>query len=151
VNEELQKVFPNPIVAVYQYGNKYMLSTAMKRLSKTEKGKTVIDTIQTTDWFMLDELHDGLLSKISYQKKNLKDFYQSIDYVISAEYVAKVTGKIPETIDFTIKAKSLTIQQLLEEKNKLLAQEEEESSMQGKMTCHIKIKEIEQKLEILSK
>jgi hypothetical protein len=65
--------------------------------------------------------------------------------------VAKVTGKIPETIDFTIKAKSLTIQQLLEEKNKLLAQEEEESSMQGKMTCHIKIKEIEQKLEILSK
>ena len=149
LNENIQKVFPNPIIVIYKNGNEYMLSTAMKRLNKVEKGKSVIDSIQTSGWFKLDPLHNELLSKINYQKKNIKEFYESIDYLISAEYVAKVTGQVPESIDFMIKTKSLAIQQLLEEKNKWILQEQEESSMQGKMQCHMKIKEIEQKLEVL--
>ena len=150
LNENIQKVFPNPIIVIYKNVNEYMLSTAMKRLNKVEKGKAVIDSIQTSGWFKLDSLHDELLSKINYQKKNIKEFYESIDYLISAEYVAKITGKVPESIDFMIKTKSLAIQQLLEEKNKWILQEQEETSMQGKMQCHIKIKEINQKIENLS-
>ena len=46
-----------------------------------------------------------------------------------------------------MKSKSVMIQRLVEERNKLLAQEDDESSMQGKMRCHMKILEIEQKLE----
>ena len=151
MNELIQKVFPNPIIVIYQNGNEYMLSTAMKRLNKVERSKSVIDSMQTTSWFRIDTLHDALLSKINYQKKNLKDFYESFDYIISAEYVASITGFVPDVIDFSIKAKSIAIQQLLDEKNRYIQQELEESSMQGKMECHIKIKEIEKKLELLSK
>ena len=82
-------------------------------------------------------------------KKNLKELYESIDYILSAEYVSLITNKVPETIDFTMKAKSLMIQELLEEKNRLIQQEKEESSMQGKMQCHMNIKDIDAKLEKL--
>jgi len=43
----------------------------------------------------------------------------------------------------------LMIQQLVDERRRYVKQEEEESSMQGKMQCHMKIKEIDQKLEVL--
>ena len=149
LNEEIQKAFPNPIVVIYKYQDKYLLSTALKRRNKLDSDKSVIDSIQTTDWFKLDSMHDELLSKINYQKKNLKELYESIDYILSAEYVSLITNKVPETIDFTIKAKSLMIQELLEEKNRLIQQEKEESSMQGKMQCHMSVKDIDTKLEKL--
>ena len=78
---------------------------------------------------------------------NVMSIAAPIDYVASAEYVLRVTKRIPEIIDFSIKSKSVMIQRLVEERNKLLAQEDDESSMQGKMRCHMKILEIEQKLE----
>ena len=149
LNEEIQKVFPNPIVVIYKYQDKYLLSTALKRRNKLDNTKSVVDSIQTTDWFKLDSMHDELLSKIDYKKRNLKDFYESIDYILSAEYVSLITNKVPEVIDFTIKAKSIMIQELLEKKNQLIQQEKEESSMQGKMQCHMDIKAIEDKLEKL--
>lgn len=147
LNDELQKVFPNPAVMIFADGSKYMVGTAMKRLSRNEKGKMVIDSTQTTSWFALDDAHKALLDRLDYNRKNLKELYEHIDYVMSTEYVMKVTGKIPENIDFTIKAKSVMIQRLVEEKNKWLAQEKQESSMQGKMQCHMKIQEIEKQLE----
>lgn len=51
VNEQLHKVFPNPIIIVYEYNNKYSISTALKRLNKLEKGKTVIEEIQLSNMF----------------------------------------------------------------------------------------------------
>ena len=146
LNEEIQKVFPNPIIVIYKFQDKYLLSTALKRRNKLDNTKSVVDSIQTTDWFKLDSMHDELLSKIDYKKRNLKDFYESIDYILSAEYVSLITNKVPEVIDFTIKAKSIMIQELLEKKNQLIQQEKEESSMQGKMQCHMDIKAIEDKL-----
>lgn len=147
LNDELQKIFPNPAIMIFASGNKYMVGTAMKRLSRNEKGKTVIDSAQTTSWFALDDEHNALLDRIRYDFRNLKETYEHLDYVVSAEYVLRVTGKIPDKIDFSIKSKSVMIQRLVEEKNKWLAQEKQESSMQGKMQCHMKILEIEKQLE----
>ena len=147
LNEEIQRVFPNPVVVIYKYQDKYLLSTALKRKNKLDDKKSVIDSIQTTDWFKLDSMHDELLSKINYEKNNLKEFYEQIDYILSAEYVALITNNVPEQIDFTIKSKSIMIQELLVKKKELIEQEKEESSMQGKMQCHMQIKQIEEMLE----
>ena len=147
LNEEIQRVFPNPVVVIYEYQDKYLLSTALKRKNKLDDKKSVIDSIQTTNWFKLDSMHDELLSKINYEKNNLKEFYEQIDYILSAEFVALITNKVPEQIDFTIKSKSIMIQVLLTKKKELIEQEKEESSMQGKMQCHIQIKQIEEMLE----
>ena len=75
VNEQLHKVFPNPIVIFYEFGNKYAISTALKRLNKLEKGKTVIEEIQLSDFFELDYKHVQLLNKHSYDFNNLKSYY----------------------------------------------------------------------------
>lgn len=147
LNEEIQKVFPNPIIVIYKYQDKYLLSTALKRRNKLDSDKSVIDSIQITDWFKFDSLHDELLSKIDYKKRNLKDFYESIDYILSAEYIVLITKKVPEVTDFTIKEKSIMIRELLEKKEYLVRREKEETSMQGKMQCHIEIKSIEDKLK----
>ena len=147
LNEEIQRVFPNPIVVIYKYKDNYLLSTALKRKNKLDDKKSVIDSIQTTDWFKLDSMHDELLSRINYVKSNLKEFYEQIDYILSAEYVALITDKVPEIIDFTIKSKSIMIQELLAKKKDLIEQEKEESSMKGKMQCHMQIKQIEETLE----
>jgi len=147
LNEEIQRVFPNPVVVIYKYQDKYLLSTALKRKNKLDDKKSVIDSIQTTDWFKLDSMHDELLSKINYEKNSLKEFYEQIDYILSAEYVALITNNVPEQIDFTIKSKSIMIQELLVKKKELIEQEKEESSMQGKMQCHMQIKQIEEMLE----
>jgi len=147
LNEEIHKTFPNPIVVIYKFQDKYLLSTALKRRNKLDINKSVIDSIQTTDWFKLDELHSVLLSRINYQKRSLKELYESFDYILSAEYVSLVSNKVPEVIDFTIKEKSIKIQELLEKKKHLIEQEKEESSMQGKMQCHMDIKAIEEELK----
>lgn len=147
LNEEIQRVFPNPVIVVYEYKENYLLSTALKRKNKLDNKKSVIDSITTTEWFKLDSMHNDLLSKINYDKKNLKEFYEQIDYILSAEYVALITNNVPEVIDFTIKTKSIMIQELLAKKKELEEQEKEESSMQGKMQCYMQIKQIEEKLE----
>ena len=143
LNEEIHKTFPNPIVVIYKSQDKYLLSTALKRKNKLDINKSVIDSIQTTDWFKIDELHSELLSRINYQKRSLMELYESFDYILSAEYVSLVSNKVPEVIDYTIKEKSLKIQGLLEKKKQLIEQEKEESSMQGKMKCHMDIKAID--------
>lgn len=147
LNDELQRIFPNPAIMIFASGSKYMVGTAMKRLSRNEKGKMVIDSTQTTSWFALDDEHNALLDRIDYDQRNLKEIYEHFDYLMSAEYVLRVTGKIPDKIDFTIKSKSVMIQRLVEEKNKWLAQEKQESSMQGKMQCHMRISDIQKQLD----
>ena len=147
VNEQLQKVFPNPIVIIYEFGNKYAISTALKRLNKLEKGKTVIEEIQLSDFFELDDKHIQLLNKHSYNFDNLKTYYESVNNLVATEELVDLTGVVPEVIDETAKAKSTQIKQLLKQKKELEEAYKEADSMQERMTIHMKIKEIETQLE----
>lgn len=147
VNEQLQKVFPNPVVIFYEFGNKYAISTALKRLSKLEKGKTVIEEIQLSDFFELDDKHIQLLNKHSYEFSNLKTYYEEFNNLVATEELVDLTGMVPEVIDETSKAKSTKIKQLLRQKKELEDAYKEADSMQERMTIHMKIKEIECKLE----
>ena len=147
INEFVHRAFPNPTILVYQIGSKYYLSTALKRINKQDRNKTVIDDIQITDDFLLDDNHISLLSHISYSVKDLKQFYENIDYIVSADYILKTTGRIPEPIDFTVKSKSLMIQQLLTEKRKCQADLKLATSVREKMELNSRIKDIDKTLE----
>ena len=149
VNEQLQKVFPNPIVIFYEFGSKYAISTALKRLNKLEKGKTVIEEIQLSDFFELDDKHIQLLNKHSYDFSNLKNYYEGFNNLVATEELVDLTGIVPEVIDETAKAKSTKIKQLLRQKKELEDAYKEADSMQEQMTIHMQIKEIEHKLEVI--
>lgn len=148
VNEQLQRVFPNPIVVFYEFGNKYAISTALKRLNKLEKGKTVIEEIQLSDFFELDDKHIQLLNKHSYDFNNLKNYYEGFNNLVAIEELVDLTGIVPEVIDETAKAKSTKIKLLLRQKKELEEAYKEADSMQEHMTIHMKIKEIDKKLEV---
>lgn len=149
VNEQLHKVFPNPIIVFYEFENKYAISTALKRLNKLEKGKTVIKEVQLTNFFKLDDKHILLLNKHSYEFNNLKSYYESVNNLVATEEIVKMTGVVPKIIDDTVKEKSTKIKQLLKQKKELEEAYKEADSMQEKMSIHMLIKEIEHKLEVI--
>lgn len=149
INEQLQKVFPNPIIIFYEFKNKYAISTALKRLNKLEKGKTVIEEIQLSSIFELDDKHIQLLNKHSYDFNNLKNYYEGVNNLVATEELVDLTGIVPEVIDETAKDKSTKIKQLLRQKKELEEAYKEADSMQERMSIHMKIKEIEHKLEVI--
>lgn len=148
INEQLQKVFPNPIIIFYEFNNKYAISTALKRLNKLEKGKTVIEEIQLSNFFELDDKHIQLLNKHSYDFNNLKKYYENFNNLVATEEIVNLTGIVPTIIDETIKTKSIKLKKLLKQKKELLETYKEADSMQERMTIHMKIKEIEKQLEV---
>lgn len=143
VNELFHKAFPNVVLMTYQIGDKYAISTAPKRLNQVEKGKTVIEEIQLTDFFSLQGEFEKLLNKISYDFINLKEFYQFLNNLVAAETIIKLTDKCPEVIDLSIKDKCSKIQELLRQKKVLELQMKEADSMQEKANLHVELKELE--------
>lgn len=147
VNEQLQKVFQNPIVIIYEFNNKYAISTALKRLNKLEKEKTVIEEIQLSNFFELDDAHIQLLNKHSYNFNNLKEYYENVNNLVATEELVDLTGVVPKVIDETVKVKSIKIKQLLKQKKDLEDAYKEADSMQERMSIYMKIKEIEKQLD----
>lgn len=149
VNEQLQKVFPNPLILIYELGNKYVISTALKRINKVDSEKSVIEEIQITNLFELESKHIELLSKFSYNFKNLKDFYENMNNIVAADELITLTGIVPNEINNEIKLKSIKVHQLLKEKKELELQYKDADSMQERMTIHMKIKEIDGRINSL--
>lgn len=145
-NELLNAVFQNPVIIVYDYDGRYAIGCAAKRKNKAEKNKSVIEKFYLTDTFAVDDLHKRLLSEITYDKRNLKDFYDNVCNICLAEQYVKLTGRIPEAIDETIKAKSAAIRRLTAQKRELESDYNQADSMQEKMDIHMKIKQIEKQL-----
>ena len=145
-NELPNAVFQNPVIIVYDYDGRYAIGCAAKRKNKAEKNKSVIEKFYLTDTFAVDDLHKQLLSEITYDKRNLKDFYDNVCNICLSEQYVKLTGRIPETIDETIKAKSAAIRRLTIQKRELESNYNQADSMQEKMDIHMKIKQIEKQL-----
>lgn len=146
VNEYLHKPFGDPCIFIYEYGQKHALSTALKHINKVDNTKAAIDDIQLTELFSLNEQYTELFSKISYKFKNLKDFYEYIDNLISSTFIIEMTDKVPNVIDNTIKEKSLQIQQLLSCKKQRENDLKTAVSVREKMELNSNIKDIEKQL-----
>ena len=147
LNELFQKMFPRPVVICFQYGQEFALSTANKRYGKREKGRVVAEAFQLTEFFAMDDIHRELLKRIGLNYNNLKLFYEAIDYHVAAVFVIGATGKIPNPIDFSIKLRATSYQQLLAQKKQLLEEAKEATTVREKMEINSRIKDIERKME----
>ena len=146
LNELFQKMFQRPVVICFQFGHEYALSTASKRYGRREKDRVVTEAFQITEFFAMDGLHEDLLKGIGSDFDNLKILYESIDYHVAAIFLVGATGKIPNHIDFTIKLKSTSYQQLLSQKKQFLEEIRGATSIRERMELNSKIKEIEKKM-----
>ena len=99
ISKIINNNIPNPLVIIYEFDKQYSISTAIKRLSKTEKNKTVVEESNTTNWLNISSLSENdkkfidsiSLSKIPYT--NLFDFYKTINDKI---YLFNMSDKIGE-------------------------------------------------------
>ena len=133
LNELLQGLFPNPCVFVYQIGEKYAFSTALKRINKNNLSKSVIESIELTNFFKMDSNHTELISKVETSSKNLMIYYKQLDNLIASEEIIKLLAQ--------------EIKRLLKQRKELETELKEADSMREKMSLTMKIKEINHKLE----
>ena len=98
----IQSNIPNPLVIVFEYGNKVCISSSLKRVNKGDKSKVVVEDINTTSWIDLDSIDDNSerfinsikLSSLDYS--NFYNFYKMIDDKIYTFKNLEVVGEYKE-------------------------------------------------------
>ena len=159
ISKIINNNIPNPLVIIYEFDKQYSISTAIKRLSKTEKNKTVVEESNTTNWLDISSLSENdkkfiesiSLGKIPYT--NLFDFYKTINNKI---YMFNMSDKIGEYEDISDKktleeSKQISekIERLEVELKKTLSKMKRESQFNKKMELNVKAVEINKKIEKL--
>ena len=159
ISKIINNNIPNPLVIIYEFDKQYSISTAIKRLSKTEKNKTVVEESNTTNWLNISNLSDNdkkfidsiSLSKIPYP--NLFDFYKTINDKV---YLFNMSDKIGEYEDISDKKTleenkqiSEKIEKLEVELKKTLSKLKRESQFNKKMELNVKATEINKEIENL--
>ena len=159
ISKIINNNIPSPVVIIYEFDKEYCISTAIKRLSKTEKNKTVIEESNITDWLNINNLSENdkkFIDSISLRKipyTNLFDFYKTINDKI---YIFKMSDKISGYEDISDKktleeSKQISekIQSLEVELKKILNKLKKESQFNKKMELNMKATEINKKIEEL--
>lgn len=159
ISKIINNNIPNPLVIIYEFDKEYCISTALKRLNKTEKNKTLVDESNITNWFNMNSLSEGdrkFIDSISLRKlpyTNLFDFYKTINDKI---YIFKISDKLGEYEDISDKKTleenkqiSEKIQSLEVELKKILNKLKKESQFNKKMELNIKATEINKEIEDL--
>ena len=161
ISKIINNNIPNPLVIIYEFDKQYSISTAIKRLSKTEKNKTVVEESNTTNWLVISSLSENdkkFIESISLRKipyTNLFDFYKTINNKI---YMFNMSDKIGEYDDISDKKTleeskliSEQIEKLETELKKTLSKLKRESQFNKKMELNVKATEINKKIENLKR
>ena len=159
ISKIINNNIPNPIVIIYEFDKEYCISTAIKRLSKTDKNKTVVEESNITDWLNTNTLSENdkkFIDSISLRKlpyTNLFDFYKAINDKI---YIFNMSNNLGEYEDISDKkaleeSKQISekIQSLEVELKKILNKLKKESQFNKKMELNIKATEINKEIEEL--
>lgn len=159
ISKIINNSIPNPIVIIYEFDKEYCISTAIKRLSKTEKNKTVVEESNITDWLNINNLSENdkkFIDSISLRKipyTNLFDFYKTINDKI---YIFKISDKISGYEDISDKktleeSKQISeqIEKLEDELKKTIRKLKKENQFNKKMELNIKAIDLEKKIKEL--
>ena len=159
ISKIINNSIPNPLVIIYEFDKEYCISTAIKRLSKTEKNKTVVEESNITDWLNINNLSENdkkFIDSISLRKipyTNLFDFYKTINDKI---YIFKISDKIIGYEDISDKktleeSKQISeqIEKLEDELKKTIRNLKKENQFNKKMELNIKATDLEKKIKEL--
>ena len=159
ISKIINNNIPNPLVIIYEFDKEYSISTAIKRLSKTEKNKTVVEESNTTNWLNISSLSQNdkkfidsiSLSKIPYI--NLFDFYKTINDKIYLFNMSAKTGEYEDIRDKKTLEENKQISEKIEklevELKKTLSKLKRESQFNKKMELNVKATEINKEIENL--
>lgn len=144
---------------IYELENKYKISTAIKRLSKSEKDKTVIEEIRSTPWLDINNLKDNekiFIESISLNKlpyTNLFDFYKVMNDKI---YIFEKSLEFGEYKDINNKEElrlnkeiSEKIEKLEVDLKKTISKLKRENQFAKKMELNVKATQLQKEIDEL--
>lgn len=151
LHNKLQALFPNPIVIITNYQEKYTLSTAEKRINQVVANLAVVDHVYMTN--KLEIRSDNSKSFLNaldynrYQFEDLFDLYETYQNAIYSERLVDLIGFYPsKLLDAKFIKDILNRIVLIEtEINRLNESYKDATSMNEKMTIHKEIKKQEEK------
>lgn len=151
VIERLHYVFPNPVILVFNYNNKHIISLAPKRINKIEKDKSVVIDIFNTNEFQLDNEHKQFLKNLdieNIEENNLKSFYEELTNIVYSEKLIEILNEYPKQLIDKEKLKFILkeIEAETSKLNKFKDEYKQKSMMSSKMDAHMKIVKQEEKL-----
>ena len=159
ISKIINNTIPNPIVIIYELENKYKISTAIKRLSKSEKDKTVIEEIRSTPWLDINNLKDNekiFIESISLNKlpyTNLFDFYKVMNDKI---YIFEKSLEFGEYKDINNKEElrlnkeiSEKIEKLEVDLKKTISKLKRENQFAKKMELNVKATQLQKEIDKL--
>ncbi len=159
ISKIINNNIPNPLVIIYEFDKEYCISTAIKRLSKTDKNKTIVEESNITTWLNINNLSENdikFIDSISLRKlpyTNLLDFYKTINDKI---YIFKMSDKLGEYENISDKktleeSKQISeqIEKLEDELKKTISKLKKESQFNKKMELNIKANDLDKKIKEL--
>lgn len=159
ISKIINNNIPNPLVIIYEFDKEYCISTAIKRLSKTDKNKTVVEESNITNWLNINSLTENdtkFIDSISLRKipyTNLFDFYKTINDKI---YIFKISDNMGGYEDISDKKALEESKQILEkiekledELNRTIKKLKKESQFNKKMDLNIKATSLDKKIKEL--
>lgn len=150
---------PSPIVIIFEFENKIAISTAIKRLSKSDNSKIVVGEIHTTAWIDLTKLEDSnkkfldsiKLSRLTYS--NFYEFYRMIDDRIYTFQNIEVVGDYEVTDDkIKIEETKVIIEKINnynDELEKIVKKIKKETQFNKKMKLNVEATNIKEEIERL--
>lgn len=159
ISKIINNNIPNPLVIIYEFDKEYSISTAIKRLSKTDKNKTVVEESNTTNWLNINYLTENdkkFIDSISLRKIPYTNLFEAYKTINDKIYIFKMSDKIGEYEDISDKntleeSKQISkrLKRLEVELKKILTKMKKESQFNKKMELNIKATEINNQIEEL--
>ncbi len=159
ISKIINTSIPNPLVIIYEFEKKYRISTAIKRISKIDKNKTVIEEERISKWLDIENLNKNeteFLNSISLSGlpySNLFDFYKNLNdkiYMFENTYDIYDYKDIGDKNELEEKKNLLQeIESLEDDLKKILRKLKRESQFNKKMEFNVKATELKRKIDTL--
>lgn len=145
----LHRLFPNPIILVYDYDNKYSYSSAMKRINKIDNSKAVVSDIYNTSFDVQPNFYENITNIFSNRNiKTIYELYKNIDDSIYYQMLYQITKKFEYSLSIDeIKEKYKQIDELERENRQLKTIYNSEKNKAKQMEIYMKIKKNDNLIE----
>ncbi len=160
VSAMIQKAFPAPLFLILHCGEAYCVSWCVKRINQADSSKRVIEDMQTTRYFTLDD-HDKIvndwLQSLDSTKiicSNLKEWFDALSSKLLMLQVSDETGTFVQADSHRIADYRQLLEQLKanrEAQQRLLAEIKAETQFNARLKFNTQLKALQVQEEELKK
>lgn len=142
IDNILHRLFPNPLIIVYEYNEEYCFSSSVKRINKVDNSKAVITDIYNTTFNVQSNFYEIVTNIFNDRKiKDIYELYKSIDDCIYYQMLYQITNRFDYSLSIEeIKSKYKQIDELEKENRQLRINYNSEKNKAKQMDLYIKIK-----------